>query len=711
MAKKIKLNITGMTCVNCAKAIEKVVSKIDGVNNAKVNFATHDAQFDIDNKIDQNTIISKIQKLGYDVALDYDQYEKKRLIYLKKLQNKLITAAIISAVIMTFEMALNEFKFSTYIVLVLAAIVLAYSGRDFFIHAISSIKEKNYDMNVLVALGSISAYIYSLATVFLDLPQALDHSYLGGAAMIITFVLFGKFLEEKAKSNTSEYLKSFYSLIPEKATILRDNGKNEIIPITDLNLGDVVIVKSGERIPADGIVIQGGAEIDNSMLTGESLPKFTNIGDKVYAGSINTNGFLSVKIDSRPQDNLINTIINLLSNASAKKVPMARLADKVSSVFVPTVISISILTLIVWLIFADSLSYALLCAISVLIISCPCALGLATPIAIITAISRSAKNGILIKNPEVIERISNVKSIAFDKTGTITKGNITVTKSNIDKEHLSIIGAAEALSEHPISKAILKYANENSKQITLNEPKIKNIPGRGIFVTDNEYKIIIGNDEHLNENQIEISKYIKDEGIIHAAINGNYVGYFKLADELRDEAKSVVKKLHNEGLNTVILTGDNKKTAEDIANKIEINDVRSQLLPQEKLEQLQSLKRDVVFVGDGVNDSLVLKSADIGIVLNSGTDIAKKAGDIVLLRSNLNDIITALKIGKITLKNIKQNLFWAFAYNAICIPVAAGALYIPFGIVLNPAYGAIAMCISSITVVLNSYRIQLAKLD
>lgn len=460
---KLKLNITGMTCVNCSSAIERVASKMQGVRSAKVSFASGNGEFEVENDEIEFALVQKIKKLGYDVAQSYEEYEQKQKAQAINLRKKLIVAAVLSAAIMVLEMSgLRAWKWAKMCALGLGLVVLGYSASGFYKQAIEGIKERSYGMSVLVALGASAAFIYSAFSAFVSnlIPQSMAHSYIGGASMIVTFVLFGKYLEECSKASTADFLRSLSTLAPKMATRIKADGCHENIPVKELSLGDVVVVKSGEAVPSDGVIIQGGAELDTSAITGEVLAKYKTVGDEVYAGYINTSGFISIKVTALAKDTLLSQIAQLLSEAGTKQAPIARLADKASNIFVPVVIAISLITLLVWSA-AGNVNYGILCAIAVLIISCPCALGLATPMAVIASISRAARDGILIKTPEIIELMQRVKFAVFDKTGTLTKGEISVKNTDIRDDDLSIIAAAESLSEHPISKAITKYASKN----------------------------------------------------------------------------------------------------------------------------------------------------------------------------------------------------------------------------------------------------------
>ncbi|WP_149718375.1 heavy metal translocating P-type ATPase [Campylobacter concisus] len=723
MPLKVKLNIAGMSCVNCSNAIEKVSKKIDGVLEANVNFANASGEFVLKDASVREVLEQKIKKLGYFVATNIDEFEAKRDEHITSIRNKFIFAFITSIVIMALEMFAPHNLLVNLLMLVLAFLVLAFSGKDFFAHAIEAVKNKNYDMNVLVALGSGSAFLYSLFVVIFSnfIPDDLKNVYISGAAMIIAFVLLGKYLEERSKAKAGDYLKTLLKISPKTAFLVMPDGQSKEVNVNELKVGDIVIVKNGYNIPSDGVIVQGGAEIDASMLTGESLPVYKEVGDSVFAGTLNTNGYISVKVTKSSFESLLSQILSLLSDASSKKMPIGRLADKIANIFVPSVVAISVLTFLIWIIFSGNFAYAISCAICVLIISCPCALGLATPIAIVSSLARGAKAGILVKNPEVLELIKDAKFVAFDKTGTLSKGLISVKSSNLSEKELELVASAENLSEHPISKAIVRYAKQNCINLQKLNGKFQNVVGQGIVYEDESNKIIIGNEKLLAANDILLneadSEAIKEatndgSGVILCAVNQKFSGFLTLSDELKNEANSVINELARLNLQSVILSGDDKKVVANIASKLNVSEYYANMLPEDKFNKVKELmsRGGVIFVGDGINDSPSLKEASVGIAMNSGSDIAKGAGDIVLVKNDLRGVSGLVKLANATIANIKENLFWAFMYNAICIPVAAGVLYPVFGLLLSPVYGSMAMCLSSVTVVLNALRLRYLKL-
>ncbi len=722
--EKINLNISGMTCVNCSNGIKKILNKVEGVESSQVSFASSEGEFVIDtNKISKEKLIEKIELLGYEVEEDLKHLEEAQFLAFKKLKNLFTISILLTAIIfiLVFTQVVEE-SIKKYLIFVIASIIQFYCGSRFYKLSYKAIANKNYDMNVLVALGTSAAYFYSTLVVFIPnlFPEHLKFLYFDGAAVIISFVLLGRYLEERSKQKASDFLKKLMTLTPEFANTILDDGNIKSVKINELKIGNKVLVKSGEKIATDGKIIKGKADIDTSMITGESMPVFKQEGDEVLSGTLNTNGIITIEVLKLSKDTTLSKIITLLKSAQSKQIPISRFADKIANIFVPTVIFLSILTFIIWSLLGD-VQNAILASISVLIISCPCALGLATPIAIVSSVSKGAKEGILIKNPEILEIIKEIKFAVFDKTGTLTKGEISVTNTNINKEYLPLIGSVEKLSEHPISKAIVNYiANENIK-MNLEIDEINIEIGKGIKAKVGKDTIFLGNKKLLEENNIELldnhidiykKELEKANGVILVAINGQTVGSFSLEDKLKDEAYELISNLKKINIKPILLTGDNKITALKIANELNITEVYSEVIPTEKYEVIKKLQEEgkVMFVGDGINDAPSIKQANIGVTLNSGADISKDAGDIILINNELLSVSKSINLSIETIKIIKQNLFWAFIYNALGIPIAAGILYPLWGIMLTPMYAGIAMSFSSVTVVLNSLRLKFKKL-
>ncbi len=568
-------------------------------------------------------------------------------------------------------------------------------------------------MNLLVALGTSVAYFYSvLVLLFPELfPEDMRHLYFDSSSAIITFVLLGRYLETRSRRKATEFMKKLLSLKPQKTRIIVD-GKEVEVPAENLVKGDIVLVKAGDKIPADGTVIEGEGEVNEATITGESIPVYKTKGDKVISGTILINGFLQFKAEKSGKESTLYQIIRLLLQAQSKKPPIGRLADKITAYFVPLILIVAIVVFDVWFVFADNLQYALLSSVSVLVIACPCALGLATPIAIVSAVGRGSKEGILIKNPEVLEVIKDINVVVFDKTGTLTKGKFKVVDTNIkDTETLRLIVSAEKLSNHPLSKAIVEHCKKHGIKPE-NPEEFKVLAGKGIYAQVNGKKVLIGNEKLLQ--RLEKNNIPEQEGtVLYVNIDGEYKGYFILENEVKEEAKKVVEFFKNRGIKTVLLTGDNEKTARKVSSDLGIEEFVYGMLPEDKYRYIEKLQKDgnkVMFVGDGVNDAPAMGKSDVGIAVGTGTDIAKEAGDIILLNDNLYNVVKAYRISEEGLKVIKQNLFWAYIYNVIGIPVAAGILYPVGGILLKPVFAGIAMSMSSVSVVMNALRLQFKKI-
>ena len=723
--KRVNLNISGMTCVNCSNGIEKFLNKQKGVEKTNVSFASHEGEFTIDTeKMSKDNLIKKIKLLGYGVEEDLKHLELAQLKEFKNLKKLFLVS--ISLTIAIFILAFSNIianPTKMYTIFVLATAVQFYCGSRFYKLSYKALSNKNYDMNVLVALGTSAAYFYSAFVVFFPslFPEHLRFVYFDGAAVIISFVLLGRYLEERSKQKASDFLKKLMTLAPQYANLLNENRNIKKVNANELKVSNKVLVKTGEKIPADGKIIDGHCDIDSSMITGESLPIYKQVDDEVLSGTLNTNGVITVEVTKTSGDTTLSKIINLLKSAQSKQIPISRFADKIANIFVPTVIVISIITFIVWALFGQ-MQNAILASISVLIISCPCALGLATPIAIVSAVSKGANEGILIKNPEVLEIIKDIKYAVFDKTGTLTKGEIVVTKTDINEEFFTKILAIEKLSEHPISKAIVNYLDvKDVENISYDIEDLEIVPGRGIKATIENQKILLGNKQFLEEHDVKIDPKHLDfynerldmaNGVILGSIENKSIGSFALEDQLKDNAKELIKGLKTLGIKPILLTGDNNITANKIANSLEIDEVYSEVIPTQKYDVIKQIqeKGKVMFVGDGINDAPSIKQANIGVTLNSGSDITKDAGDIILVNNELLSVLKSIKLSTQSMKIVKQNLFWAFIYNALGIPLAAGILYPVYGVMLSPMYAGIAMSFSSVTVVLNSLRLKLKKL-
>ena len=726
MAKEIiKLNISGMTCVNCSNGIEKAVNKLDGLESSKVSFASNEGAFFIDNKLlNKETLISKIKKLGYGVEEDLKALEKAKLIDYNKLRNVFSISMALTIVMFYFAFfPIENSQNNQYIMFILATIVQFYAGGRFYTLAYKAVSNSNYDMNVLVALGTSAAYFYSVFVVFFPslFPEELRFLYFDGAAVIISFILLGRLLEERSKAKATDFLKKLMDLAPLNATLICEDGSFKTVLASELKVGDKVLIKTGEKISTDAVISKGSADIDTSMITGESMPVYKTIGDEVIAGTLNTTGVIEVVVLKQSNDTTLSKIITLLSTAQSKKLPISRFADNVANIFVPVVIIISILTFFAWYFIVGNALNAILASISVLVISCPCALGLATPIAIVSSVGKGAQEGILIKNPEILEIIKDIKYAVFDKTGTLTKGIISVKDAVYEEKYLDILASLETKSEHPISKAVVVFAQTKNILTNKDFEDIQIIPGLGISAIYENKKVLIGSLSFLEKNGINLdSKYLdfyntslnSGSGVILASIDKECVAVFALEDSIKDGAKELIADLKAKNITPILLTGDNQITANSVAKELNIDKVYAQVLPDEKYKVIIELQKEakVMFVGDGINDSPSIKQADIGITLNSGSDITKDAGDIILINNDLKAVSKSINLSIESMKVIKQNLFWAFIYNVGGIPLAAGIFYPIFGVMLTPMYAGIAMSFSSVTVVLNSLRLKFKKI-
>jgi Cu+-exporting ATPase len=721
--EKINLNISGMTCVNCSNGIENFLKRQDGVIDTKVSFASSEGEFTIDSKLySKDKLVANIEKLGYKVEDDFEKLEQEQIKSFQKLKQLFTTSMSLTIVIFALMFSnIFEDELNKKIIFIFATIVQFYCGGRFYNLAYKALSNKNFDMNVLVALGTSAAYFYSVFVLFAPwlFPENLRFVYFDGAAVIISFILLGRYLEERSKQKASDFLKKLMNLAPQEANLIQEDGNIKTVLASSLEVGNKVLIKSGEKIPIDGKIIEGKADIDTSMITGESMPVFKELGDEVLSGTLNTNGVIKIEVLTKSKDTTLSKIIQLLKSAQSKQIPISRFADKVANIFVPSVIAISILTFVVWSLLGD-MQTAILASISVLIISCPCALGLATPIAIVSSVSRGAKEGLLIKNPEVLEIIKDIKYAVFDKTGTLTKGEISVETTDIDEKYFNIIASVEKLSEHPISKAIVFYIENKKAFENIEIEDVEIIAGKGIKAKVEGKLILLGNEKLLNEHDISIldkhkkfyeEQLNKSNGAILASIENETIGSFSLVDKLKDDAKELISSIKKRGITPILLTGDNKITASKIASKLDIKEVYSEVIPTQKYDVILKLqeKAKVMFVGDGINDAPSIKQADIGVTLNSGSDISKDAGDIILINNELLSVEKSIKLSVESIKIIKQNLFWAFAYNTLGIPLAAGVLYPTFGLMLSPMYAGIAMSFSSVAVVLNSLRLKVKK--
>jgi len=619
-----------------------------------------------------------------------------------------------------------KFPYNEYFQFIIASIIQFYGGYEFYKSSFMSLKNRLADMNLLVFLGTFSAYFYSILVLLFPsfFPENMRHVYFEGSSAIITFVLLGRYLEQKSKLKATDFMKNLLSLKPTYATIIVD-GKEYQVKAENIVKGDIIIVRPGDKIPVDGIIIEGQTEVEQSFLTGESNLVYKKEGDEVLGGSINKVGVIKIKATKNAKDSVLNQIINLLLDAQSKKPKIGQLADRISQVFVPSVLIFAIIVFNIWYYLGYPLNFAFTTALAVLVIACPCALGLATPIAIVNIVGRAAKEGILIKNPEVIENLKDIGIVIFDKTGTLTEGKFQVvdTLYKGSKEELEMILSLEKDINHPISQSIVNFMKENGFNfVNISQKQI--LAGRGITGIFDNKNLYIGNKKLFEEIGINISdefleflKKNEENGytVIFGAVDDRIVLALAVSDSIKKEAFEVLKWFKNKGVKTVLLTGDNEKVAKNVAKTLGIDEVYWQLTPIDKYKFIKNLKSDyeksIVFVGDGINDAPAMAECDVGIAVESASDITKDAGDIILLNSNLKGVIKAVVLAEKGLKITKQNLFWAYVYNLIGIPVAAGFLYPIFGTLLNPMYAGMAMAFSSITVVLNALRLRRISLE
>ncbi len=719
---KKELVISGMHCASCALKIENAVKKISGVNHANVNFATEKAVFDYDkNKISLEKILNAISGLGYGAA-DLTDFHDRKFEKAKELKHQefLLYLSIIFSVpaliVGMFFMhdglfPIYHLNYGKYLLFLLATPVQFYVGWQFYKGTWNALKNKTSNMDTLIALGTSAAYFYSLFSIILDLGD----QYFEVSSVLITLVILGKVLEARAKGKTNYAIQKLMDLSPKFATVIR-NKKEFKVSIGQLNINDVVIVKPGEKIATDGIIVEGYSSIDESMVTGESIPVEKKINENVIGGTINKHGAFKFKVTKVGRDTMLSQIIKLIEEAQGSKAPIQRFADIISSYFVPIVIIISILTFFIWYLFVgSSFSFSLIVAVAVVVIACPCALGLATPTAIMVGTGKGAENGILIKSGEALENANKINYIVFDKTGTITKGKPVVTDifslgNLFERDILVLAASVEKNSEHSLADAIVNFAKDK-KFILKKVSGFKAIPGKGVKAKIGSKDIILGNISLIRDNKITFNSAdkldkLESEGktVMLLAVNKKVAGFVAVADQVRETSKNAVEVMKNMGIKTYLITGDNEKTAKAIASQVGIENVFANVLPQDKVNYVKGLqsKGKVAAVGDGINDGPMLAQADIGIAMSSGTDVAIESGNIVLMRNDVYDVVKAIKLSRKTLSKIKQNFFWALIYNILGIPIAAGVLYPFTGWLLSPIIAGGAMAFSSVSVVANS---------
>ena len=752
--REITLQVDGMTCAACSSGVERTVNKQQGVDTCEVNLTTGRARIIYDEKqISIDTIKEKIVKAGFQPKDIEDNSEEKAFEQEEEqlhVAKKRLIGAIIFAIpllylsmghMLPFELYVPEFismdrPLNFAIAQLILTVPILYLGRNFYIVGFRTLFKGNPNMDSLVAIGTTSAFLYSLVmTIMIPTDDHAVHNlYYESAAVVVTLIMLGKYMEKRSRSKTSGAIKKLLELTPDTACRIV-NGVEEVVAVDQLRVGDVVVIKPGSKVPMDGTVTSGNSSVDESMLTGESIPIEKQVSDEVIGGSINYNGVLYVEITRTGEDTTLSKIIKLIEDAQGKKAPIAKIADKVAGYFVPAVIGIAVVAAIVWLLLGYDFAFVLKIFVSILVIACPCALGLATPTAIMVGTGLGASNGILIKSGEALETTHKVDVVVLDKTGTITNGKPQVTDiiSNTYKpnELLSIAAQVEAASDHPLGKAIVQRANElkqeNPQLQSFLESgnfivkEFKNLSGKGLeasFVNDS--KIIIGNARILTDYNVAVGDYKKEADRLaneaktpmYVAIDGILVGIIGVADTIKETSVEAIKQIKKLGIKVYMLTGDNKLTAEHIGKQVQVDEVVAEVLPGDKADVVTNLQREnkvVMMVGDGINDAPALVQADIGVAIGSGSDVAIESGDIVLMKSDLRDVYKSIRLSKLTIRNIKQNLFWAFFYNLIGIPIAAGVFYGLNQTLLSPMFAGFAMSLSSVCVVGNALRLRSTK--
>ncbi len=732
---KSEFSVKGMTCAACVSAVERALKALPGVVDVNVNLATEKASIEyIPTVTGFGDFKKAVKDQGYELEViteDFvDRERQERLREYNDLKKRFVFSAIVSALILLGSLTKVPVLSNWYVLFLLATPVQFWAGARFYRAALAALRHGSTNMNTLVVVGTSAAYIYSVVATFFprlfEVGGLKPHVYFDTSSVIITLILFGRLLEARAKGRTSEAIRRLIGLQAKTAKVQR-NGTVEEVPIEEVVVGDIVIVSPGERIPVDGIVVDGFSSVDESMLTGESVPVEKSTGELVFGGTVNKEGSLKIRATKIGKDTALAQIIRLVEEAQGSKAPIQRLADKVASVFVPVVISIALVTFAIWYIFGPEPAFtrALMNFIAVLIIACPCALGLATPTALMVGTGKGAERGILIRDAEALEMAHKIEVVVLDKTGTITKGtpevvDIVVVDELSHNKLMEIAATAESVSEHPLAKAVVEKAKEMG--ISIGQPdEFEAIPGGGIRAKVGVYEVLIGNPELLEKQSIDLTpakevveeKSKEGKTSVVVAVDGKVHGVLAIADAIKESSVEAVKQLKEMSIDVVMLTGDNEAVASSIAREVGIERFFANVLPEGKVEVIKKLKAEgkvVAMVGDGINDAPALTEADVGIAIGTGTDIAMEASDITLIKGDLRSVIEAIRLSRLTIKTIKQNLFWAFFYNTVGIPIAAGILY-PFGgPLLNPMFASAAMAFSSVSVVTNSLRLRKKRL-
>jgi Cu+-exporting ATPase len=735
---KIRLSISGMSCAGCVASVESALNNVAGVSTAAVNFAEHTAT--IEGDVSPNDLVNAVVASGYEAAEltgNEDEVEKEaaEMEYYRRLLKKAGVAAVVGFPLFIFGIAgvlpdiTNDDGRWLWLEIGLLIIgVMVYSGGHFFTGAWKAARNHNANMDTLIALGTGTAWIYSMVIIAVPdlVPAMAQHAYFEAAAIIIALINFGAAMEMRARGKTSEAIKRLIGLQPKTARVIRD-GVELDIAIEDVGLDETLRVRPGERIAVDGVIIDGHSSIDESMLTGEPVPVQKQTGDEVVAGTINKMGSFLFQAKRIGKDTALSHIIEMVRTAQSSKPAIGRLADKVSSIFGPSVLIISVITFLAWFNFApmdQATTLAIVTTMTVLIIACPCALGLATPISIMVGVGKAAEFGTLIRNGDALQQAGRLSTIILDKTGTVTEGRPSVTElvptNDWTQDKLLLWAASiEQQSEHPLAEAIVRAAND--KQLSLQKvQQFKAIAGSGVEAIVDGQRVLLGNRKLMQERGIDIST-INDSAIeltrkaqtpMFLAVEGRSAGIISVADAIKEDSRAAIQRMHDIGLKVVLLTGDNQATAEAVARQVGIDEVIAEVLPQDKADKVASLQRrgeHVGMVGDGINDAPALARADVGFAIGTGTDVAIESADITLMRGSLHGVVDAINISKATVRNIKQNLFGAFIYNSLGIPIAAGALFPFIGVLLNPMIAGAAMAMSSVTVVSNANRLRFFK--